>query len=115
MPMVNELCFTRFKSSLLESLKGLCEHDTSFTEVWWSVRARNQSMQPPPPSCETRVSPERLAEFSTGREASVDPERSNETSGCRAEAEDSEVDPSSSFVLDPLDDAKLCQGERFRH
>ena len=29
--------------------------------------------------------------------------------------EDSEVDPSSSFALDPLDDAKLCQGDRFRH
>ena len=27
MPMVNELSFTTFKSSLLESLKGLCEHD----------------------------------------------------------------------------------------
>ena len=67
------------------------------------------------PSFETRVSPERLAGLSTGREASVDPERSNETSRCRAKAEDSEVDPSSSFVLDPLDDAKLCQGERFRH
>ena len=34
MAMVNELSFTKFKSSLLESLKGLCEHDTSFVEVW---------------------------------------------------------------------------------
>ena len=50
-----------------------------------------------------------------GREASIDLERSTETSRFRAEAEDSEVDPSSSFVLDPLDDAKLPQGDRFRH
>ena len=28
---------------------------------------------------------------------------------------DLEVEPSSSFALDPLDDAKLCQGDRFRH
>lgn len=50
MPMVNELCFTRFKTSLLESIKGLCEHNTNLVEVWQSVRVRNQSMQPPPPS-----------------------------------------------------------------
>ena len=106
--MVNELCFTRFKNSPLESLKGLCEHDASFAKVWLSVRARNQSMQSPPPSYEMRVSSERLVEFSMGREASFDPERSNETSRCRVEAENSEVDPSSSFVLHPLDDAKLC-------
>ena len=115
MPVVNELCFTRFKSSLLESLKGLCEHDTSHAEVWRSIRRRNIQMQPPPPSSKMRVSPDRLAEFSMGREASIDPERSTETSRFRAEAEDSEVDPSSSFVLDPLDDVKLCHGERFRH
>ena len=64
MPMVNELCFTRFKSSLLESLKGLCEYHTSYAEVWRSIRRRNIQMQPPPPSFETRVSAERLAEFS---------------------------------------------------
>lgn len=29
MLMVKKLCFTRFKNSLLESIKGLCEHDTS--------------------------------------------------------------------------------------
>ena len=113
--MVNEFSFTRFKSSLLESLKGLCEHDTSYAQVWRSIRRRNIQMQPPPPSSKTRVSSERLVEFSTGREASIDPEGSSETSGYRAKAEDSEVDPSSSFVLDPLDDVKLCQGERFRH
>ena len=28
---------------------------------------------------------------------------------------DSEVDPSSSFALDPLDDAKSYQGDRFRN
>ena len=28
---------------------------------------------------------------------------------------DSKVDPSSSFVSDPLDDAKLRQGDRLRH
>ena len=109
--MVNKLCFTRFKSSLLELLKQLCEHDIVFAEVWRSVRARNKTMQPSPPSSETRVSPERIAELSTGRKARFDPERSNETFGYSAEAEDSEVGPSSSFVLDPLDDAKLRQGD----
>ena len=64
-------------------------------------------MQPPPPLSKMRVSPKRLAEFSTRREASFDPERSNETPGCRAKVVDSEVDLSSSFVLDPLNDAKL--------
>ena len=49
----------------------------------------NKTMQPSPPSSETRVSPERLAEHSTGRKASFDPERSNKTFGCRAEAENS--------------------------
>ena len=38
MLMINELSFTRFKSSLLESLKGLCEHDKSYFEVWLSVQ-----------------------------------------------------------------------------
>ena len=49
------------------------------------------------------------------REVSFDLERSNKTSRCRVEVVDSEVYPSSSFALDPLDDAKLCQGDRFRH
>ena len=44
MLMVNELSFTRFKNSLLESLKELCNHDTSFVEVWWSVGAQNKLM-----------------------------------------------------------------------
>ena len=70
-----------------------------------------KQMQPSPPLSETRVSPKRLAEHSTGRKASFEPETSNETFGCSAEAEDSEVGPSSSFVLDPLGDAKVCQGE----
>ena len=81
MPMVNELSFTRFKSSLLESIKGLCEHDTSFAEVWRRVRARNIKMQPPPPSSELSLSPERLIKLSAGRKASVDPKRSNEALG----------------------------------
>ena len=45
---------------------------------------------------------------------SFDLEISNKTFGCRGKVEDLEVDPSQSFVLDPLDDAKLCQGDRFR-
>ena len=96
--MVNEFSFIKLNIVLLESLKGLCEHDTSYAEVWRSVCACNRSMQPPPPSFETRVSPERLAEFSTGREVSVDSERSNKPSRCRAKVEDLEVVPSSSFV-----------------
>ena len=92
--MVNELNFTIFKSSLLESLKGLCEHDTDFIEVWWSVCTQNKTLQWPPPSSKRRFSPERLFEILMGREASFDPERSNKTSGCRAKAMDVEVDPS---------------------
>ena len=49
-----------------------------------------------------------------GREG-FDMERSNKTFGCRTKAVELEVGPSSSFVLDPLDDAKLCQEETFRH
>ena len=33
MPIVNELSFTNFKSCLLESLKGLCEHDKIYLEI----------------------------------------------------------------------------------
>ena len=50
-----------------------------------------------------------------GRKASFDLERSSKTFGCRAKVVDLEVDPSSSFTLDPLDVAKLCQGKQFRH
>ena len=50
--MANELSFTKFKSSLLELIKGLCEHDTSFVEVWQSVCAQNKPMQAPPPFLE---------------------------------------------------------------
>ena len=72
-------------------------------------------MQPSDPLLETIVSPEGLAKLSTGRKASFDPERSNKSFGFRAAAEPLEVDLSPSFALDPLDGAKLCQGERFRH
>ena len=72
-------------------------------------------MQPSDPSLERSASPERLAKFSKRRKASFDSERSNESFGFRVEAEPSEVDLSPSFALDPLDGAKLCQGERFRH
>ena len=58
---------------------------------------------------------ERLSKISIGREVSFDLEQSNKTFGCRAKAVDLEVDPSSSFALDPLDDAKLCQGDTFRN
>ena len=113
--MVNELSFTRFKSSLLESLKGLCEHDKSYSEIWRNVQRRHIQMQSSDPSFKTNASPKRLAEFLTGGKASFDPERSNESFGFKAEAEPSEVDLSPSFVSDPLDGAKLCKGERHRH
>ena len=58
---------------------------------------------------------EQLAELSTGRKASFDPEQSNKSFGFRAEAEPLEVDLPPSFALDPLDGVKLRQGERFRH
>ena len=54
-----------------------------------------------------------------GREVSFDLKQSIETFGCRAKAVEFKVDPSSSFALGlalgPLDDVKLCQGDRFRH
>ena len=68
-------------------------------------------MQPSDPLFNTSASAERLAEFSKGGKASFDPERSNEPFGFRAEAEPSKVDLSPSFALDPLDGAKLRQGE----
>ena len=46
MLMVNGLSLNRFKSSLLESLKGLCENDSSFVEVWRTVHMQNKTMQP---------------------------------------------------------------------
>ena len=72
-------------------------------------------MQWPPPLLKMRVSIEKLSKLSTRREVSFDPKQSNESFGCRVEAADSKVDLSSSFALDPLDDAKLHHGERFRH
>ena len=108
MPMANEVSITKFKSSLLESLKGLCEHDIIFVKVWQIVHAQNKTMKLSPPSLEMRVSLVILSELLMRREASFDPEQSNEVFGCRAEVVDSKVDPSSSFVLDPLDNAKLC-------
>ena len=77
MPMVNELSFTRFKSSLLESFKGLCEHDTSFVEVWRIVRVQNKTIQLSSLLLETRVSPKRLSKLLTKREASCDSKQSN--------------------------------------
>ena len=82
-PMVNELSFTRLKSSLLESLKILCEHDISFAKIWQFVHALNKQMQSSSPSSKTRVIPERLFELLTRREASFDLEQSNETFGCK--------------------------------
>ena len=67
MSMVNELSFTRFKSSIIESLKGLCEHGTSFAKVLQSLHACNKTMKLPSPSSETSVSPKRLIELSTRR------------------------------------------------
>ena len=37
MPMVNKLSFTKFKSRLLESLKGLCEHDASVAKLYMHI------------------------------------------------------------------------------
>ena len=72
-------------------------------------------MQPSLLSLEMRVSLERVSKISMRRKVNFDPERSNGTVGCRVEVVDLEVDPSSSFVLDPLDDTKLYEGDRFRH
>ena len=100
--MVNELCFTRFKSSLLESLKALCEHDTSFVEIWWFIHTHNKQMQSSSPSAKITVSPKRLSKLMTKREVSFDLERSNKNFWCRAKAVDLEVDPSLPFDLDSL-------------
>ncbi|MCO5568575.1 hypothetical protein L7F22_022274 [Adiantum nelumboides] len=39
-PEINELSFTIFKNDFLETLRGLCEHDPAFSEVWPTVRDR---------------------------------------------------------------------------
>ena len=65
-------------------------------------------MQPSSPSSKMRVSSKRLVKLLARRKASFDSKRSDKTFGCRSKVEDLEVDPSSSFVLNPLDDAKLC-------
>ena len=62
-----------------------------------------------------RISPKILSELLARSEMSFDPKRSNGTFGCRVKAVDSKVNPSSSFALDPLDEAKPHQGDRFRN
>ena len=62
-----------------------------------------------------RVSLETLSEHLMRREARFDSEQSNNTFKCRAKAVDSEVDPSSSFALGSLNDAKRCKGDRLNH
>ena len=114
MPMVNELSFTTFKSELLESLRSLCEHDVSFSEVWRAVRAWH-SAQHPPPSSERSTTPERVVEVSTGRGASASPERLDETLGFSTEPESSGVDPSPPFEVPSLGGDKVRRGEKYRH
>ena len=43
MPEIESLSFTEIKSSLLNSLRGQCEHDQSYKEVWKSVLRRDPS------------------------------------------------------------------------
>ena len=43
MPELNSLSFTEFKSEFLESLRGKCEHDQSYTTVWSKVKTRGPS------------------------------------------------------------------------
>ena len=114
MPMVNELSFTTFKSELLELLRGLYEHDVSFSEVWSVVRARH-SAQYPPPSFERSTTPERVVEVLTGRGASASPQRLDKTLGFSTEPESSGVDPSPPFEVPSLGGDKLCRGEKYRH
>ena len=37
MPMINELSFTQFSSDLLESLKGKCQVDPTYSRIWESI------------------------------------------------------------------------------
>ena len=113
--MVNELNFTIFKSSLIELLKGLCEHDNSFVEIWQIVCTHKQKMWSSSPLSKMRVSLKRLIKLLVRRKVSVDLERSNKSFGCRTKTENSRVDPSSSFDLESLGGYKIHQGERYRH
>ena len=45
MPMINKLSFTKFKSSLIDLLKGLCEQDTSFVEIWKILSQKLELLQ----------------------------------------------------------------------
>ena len=42
MPEINSLAFTEIKSEFLDSLKGLCEHDDTYSKVW-----RHEEMKDP--------------------------------------------------------------------
>ena len=41
MPIVSELSFTQFKSNFLESLRGKCEFDPHFSEIWKAIKIRD--------------------------------------------------------------------------
>ena len=43
MPEINSLAFTKIKSEFLDSLKGLCEHDETYSKVWRHVVMRDPS------------------------------------------------------------------------
>ena len=43
MPEINSLLFTESKSELLESLRGKCEQDSSYSKVWNHVQMRGPS------------------------------------------------------------------------
>ena len=43
MPEINSLAFTEIKSEFLDSLKGLCEHDETYSKVWRHVVMRDPS------------------------------------------------------------------------
>ena len=43
MPEINSLLFTELKSELLESLRGKCKQDSSYSKVWNHVQMRGPS------------------------------------------------------------------------
>ena len=43
MPEINSLLFTELKCKLLESLRGKCEQDSSYSKVWNYVQMRGLS------------------------------------------------------------------------
>ena len=114
MPHINEISFTIFKNNFLESLRGLCEHDQFYAEVWRAVRDRIPSQPRPPPSLAQFASPERPVVGETRREVSVSPTRLVESSGYSSEPDSSGVGPSSPlFASASKGGVKLRRREKY--